>query len=483
MKAVSKSCFVKQASDSGAKDGHQATIPKFASCCNLRQRRLGKTVLLMLFLLTLTILQPYFYLSILSWTRTSSLRRSITNEGRLEVNNTNNSTTSIVKEVIALPPSQPSIISVNSSHAPLFYHISPGSTGSRTLYHAACNSGFPSVHHKSFCISSTRGVNGVSPRVVDGVRAHLQVLRLYQIAYKCCSYWRKGIIMQDDNSDDGKITVMKGEGEEDDIILELCDMSLDDWAKDIQTHLSTVLQSSIVGLFDTPYPLLASQVLDLAMKLRTIPPIVAMTERDVSSWARSRSQNHNLMLCKKEFSYEGWGSSEFDILGCVERASAAIKAREEGKDTVLYFWDVFEYRSRSGEADDSEFREGLEVQMEHHQRVYRPIANYTPNFFGSLAVNESHSATTPTKKVTVTDKQVADEIQRLILLRKDERVPSESVNINGIQTKVLSWKADYKKPLTCRGAVQYDFLSDTFTELYDHPKTCDKSVGAEIDLI
>lgn len=481
MKAVSKSC-VNQADDPGAEEyGHQAT-----SCCNLRQRRLGRIVLFFLLLFALTIIQPYFYLTISSWTRTSSLQRSITKEGRLVA--TNNSTKSSVnQEFTTILPSQLSIISVNSSHAPLFYHISPGSTGSRTLYHAACNAGFPSVHHKSFCISSNRGVNGVSPRIVEGVRAHLQVLRLYQIAYKCCSYWNIGIILQDDDSGGGgKIIVTKGEGEEDDtIVLELCTMSLENWAKDIQTHLSIVLQSGIVGLFDTPYPLLASQVLDLVINLRTTPPIVAMTERDVTSWARSRSKNHNLMLCKKEFSYQGLGASEFDILGCVERASAVMKGKEEVKDTVLYFWDVFEYRSRFEEAD-SEFRKGLEVQMEHHQKLYRPIANYTPNFFGSSAWNESNPPPTPTTKVTVTDKQVADDIQRLILLRKDDRMPSEE-SVNSTQTTGLLWKKHYKMPLTCRGAVQYDFLTDTFTELYDHPKKCDlnmkKTVEEKIDLI
>lgn len=435
-----------------------------ATSCIQRQRRIGRTVLLVLLLFTLTITQTYFYRIIKSsTTRPTSLQRSITKEDGLEVAAANS------------PQSR-----ADQEFEPLFYHISPGSTGSRTLYHAACNAGFPSVHHKSFCISSNRGVNGVSPKVVEGVRAHLQVLRLYQIAYKCCSYWDKGIILQDDNNDSGKI-VIKEEGKEDEIMFDLCTMSLDDWARDIQTHLSTVLQSSIVGLFDTPYPLMASQVLNLTNKLRATPPIIAMTERDAASWANSRSTNHNLMLCKKEFSYERLGASEFDIIGCVERARGSImQSKEYNKGKVLHFWDVFEYRSRFEEVGN-EFRKGMELQMEHHQSVYRRIADYTPNFFASSTFHESqqHSPTTKTK-APVTEKQVTHDIERLIKLHRGNVVSSESLNITQTTSQR---KQHYTKPLTCRGAVQYDFLNDTFTELYHHPKTCDLNVDMTDPLI
>ena len=450
---TSTSCCGNEANDPGAKMVGFKPQQLQARLAVVIYSRFGRTVM---FILLFTLTTVVSYLPRSSSINPSSLQHKIIRkEGYLEVL----STRSIV----------------NSSHAPLFYHISPGSTGSRTLYHAACSAGFPSVHHKSFCISSNRGVNGVSPKVVEGARAHFQVLRLYQIAYKCCSYWNKGIILQDNNSGgDGKI-VMKGEAnEEDKIDLELCTMSLDDWAKEIQTHLSTVLQSSIVGLFDTPYPLLAPQVLELASKLRATPPIVAMTERDKASWASSRTKNHALMFCKKEFSYEGMGASEFDILGCVERASGVLAMdakEEEGKDRVLHFWDVFEYTPKFGlEEAGSELLNGLEAQMDRHQRVYRPIANYTPNFFGPSLLNESNHPPT--------DKQVIDDIQRLILHREDNKVPSGS--LNSTQTTLL-WKKYYKKPLTCRGAVQYNFLNDTITEMYDHPKTCDLNVDTTVE--
>ena len=429
--------------DPSAKDG--LTSGRATSYSLHRRRRFGRTILFFLLVLTLTITQTHLYTIMNSSSaRSSSLDRSFTKGGHVEA--------------VAAKMNQ------EFAEMPLFYHISPGSTGSRTLYHAACNAGFPSVHHKSFCISSNRGVNGVPSKVVEGVRAHLQVLRLYQIAYKCCSYWKKGVIIQDD-SDSEKIAIKEEDGEDERVILDLCAMSLDDWARDIQTHLSTVLQSSIVGLFDTPYPLMASQVLELSTKLRDTPPIIAMTERDEVSWAKSRSRNHNLMLCKKEFSYEGLGASEFDIIGCVERARSSTMDTKTGNESkVLHFWDVFQYNSRFEEVGD-EFRKGLELQMEHHQNIYRPIADYTPNFFGSSTFNESNHSPIPKTEVVVTEKQVKYDIQRLVLMQKG---PSES--INNTQTTL------YKKPLTCRGAVQYDFLNDTFTELYDHPKACDLSV-------
>jgi hypothetical protein len=396
------------------------------------------------------------------WTGTS-LQITTTKSHHMVV--ATNSAQTSVKE-FTKPSSQPPSV---ASHAPLLYHISPGSTGSRTLYHATCIAGFPSVHHKSFCISSNRGIDGVSPRVVDGVRAHLQVLRLYQIAYKCCSYWDKGNILQDIG--DGKIT-FKG-GEDGEMVLQLCSMSIHDWAIDVQSQLSAVLQSGLVGLFDTPYPLLAPQVLIMATKLRTIPTIVAMTERNATDWARSRSKNHNLLLCKKDYSYEGLGASEFDILGCVERAGANLKASGGDKDVLLHFWDVFEYRSRFQEADSEDFLKGLEVQMEHHQSVYKKTSKYAPNFFGSSAtLNESNHHPSPSSRLT--EKQVAHDIQHLMLVRNESQGAPGSVDNN----QILWSKKNKTASLTCRGAVQYHFLNDTFMEYYDHPKTCDLNLDS-----
>ncbi|KAL7451196.1 hypothetical protein ACHAWC_003020, partial [Mediolabrus comicus] len=363
-----------------------------------------------------------------------------------------NSTTATQTNFTTYTPSQANNSSIDTSNTPLFYHISPGSTGSRTLYHAACIAGLPSVHHKSFCISSHRGVNGVSTRVVDGVHAHFQLLRLYQIAYKCCSYWSKGFIIAEENSDGtGRKNIrMKEEGDYNRSTIDLCTMPLDNWSSDIQTHLSTVLQSDIIGLFDTPYPLLASQVLDLGRKQRTLPTIVAMTKRDVASWAQSRSKNHNLMLCKEEFSYDGLGASEFDILGCVDRAiSSAVAKKRDGKNTHrrLYFWDVFEYRSRFEHAS-SDFLSGLEAQMEHHQTIYEPLAMYSPNFFGSSSVN--------TSTTKLTDKQVAYDIQHLII--NQQRTEMQGSGSNTTKRATSSWSTDFfKKPLTCGGTVEYDF--------------------------
>ena len=216
---------------------------------------------------------------------------------------------------------QNSTDSVSVSYAPLFYHISPGSTGSRTLYHATCTAGFPSVHHKSFCISQTRGINGVHPNVVDGVRSHYELLRLYQLAGDCTSFWNKGRISRN--------VVLGGTNNKNAIqsssstVTKLCSMPLNDWTNELETHLKRVIQSGLVGLFDTPYPYMAPQLLELAnnnIYYRKTSPTIAMTERDPKSWAASRSKNHGILVCKKEYSHKGLGASEFDIIGCVQRA-------------------------------------------------------------------------------------------------------------------------------------------------------------------
>ena len=425
-------------------------------------------LLLLLLLYTLSVTQqPYFRLKKMS----SYYHESVDK----------NSTTATQSNFTTSTPSQAYNSSLDTSNTPLFYHISPGSTGSRTLYHAACMAGLPSVHHKSFCISSNRGVNGVSSRVVDGVHAHFGLLRLYQIAYKCCSYWSKGFIIAEESSDGtGRKNIrMKEEGDDNRSTIDLCTMSLDNWSRDIQIHLSKVLQSDIIGLFDTPYPLLASQVLNFGAKQRTLPTIVAMTKRDVASWAQSRSENHNLMLCKQDFSYHGLGASEFDILGCVDRAMRIAVAKKKdatkevgGNETNdrLYFWDVFEYRSRFENAS-SEFLSGLEAQMEHHQTIYEPLAMYSPNFFGSSTVN--------TSTTKLTDRQVTDDIQHLIInQQRTEMQGSSNITTNTSS----SWSTDFfKAPLTCGGTVEYDFVNDTFSEFYKHSKGCDGGLSSNVE--
>ena len=307
--------------------------------------------------------------------------------------------------------------------------------------------------------------------VTQGVRAHRKVLRLYQIAYKCCSYWKKKIMIQD-KSNNSEVIMMKDghRGRGGDIVLDLCSMPLDTWARDIQTHLSTVLQSGLVGLFDTPYPLLAPQVLNITNQLGIKSPIIAMTERDASSWAKSRSRNHNLMLCKKEFSYEGLGASEFDILGCVERASNM--AKKDGKEEVLHFWEVFEYRFAGERFEEAniEFLKGMELQMEHHQNMYRTIADYAPNFFGSSTLNESVHSPSKTTRAVVTDEQVTKDIRQLVLARKKERLSFKGAS--STQT-TLSRKEHNMTPLECLATVDYYLFYDIFEEHYDHPKKCD----------
>ena len=112
----------------------------------------------------------------------------------------------------------------------------------------------------------------------------------------------------------------KNETSANSVARQLCNRPVDEWSINIQAHLTTVMESGLVGLFDTPYPYLSHQVLELAKSYRIALPIITMTERDPRGWANSRSKNHGLLVCQKEYSFEKLGASEFDILGCVRRA-------------------------------------------------------------------------------------------------------------------------------------------------------------------
>ena len=336
----------------------------------------------------------------------------------------------------------------SSTAVPLFYHVSPGSTGSRTLYHASCSAGYPSVHHKSFCISNTRGIENVNERVVDGVRAHFEVLRLYEMAASCTSLHQKG-----------KLDPDREEASE--AILSLCYTTVNEWAANLTMHLKHVIQSDLVGLFDTPYPYLAPQVLEYT-KLYRQNTVIGMTERDPSSWAKSRIK-HGLLLCRKEYSIIGkdttstLGSSEFDALGCISRASLPFKRQNQqqsnrramnNQEPKLHFWDVFRYRSHHERDEDYDFLRGMEQQMTRHQQLYLPLAPYTPDFFGVHTTNDKSLH-------RIDEKEVSKDISRL--LSKDDRKATTGNTM----------------PLKCRGRVNWEMSNDTFVELYHLPKTCE----------
>ena len=146
---------------------------------------------------------------------------------------------------------------------PLFYHVSPGSTGSRTLYHAACLAGYHSVHHKSFCISDARGTNRVSENVIRGLRSHFEIIRLYGMAYECCKLYSRGKLLvvtttRTNNSSSSSSSSSSGTNR-----YHLCYTPLHQWINKLQSHLDIVISSDLVGLFDTPYPYLAKQIVQL----------------------------------------------------------------------------------------------------------------------------------------------------------------------------------------------------------------------------
>lgn len=354
-----------------------------------------------------------------------------------------------------------------------------------TLYYNnahSCKSGFPSVHHKSFCISQRRGIRGVADEVVRGVRSHYELLRLYELARGCCSLWSKGKLRTTVPANGTSATLDRGihyhndtrDNRTSEVAQRLCHMPLPDWTASIASHLASVLQSGLVGIFDTPYPYLAPQVLALANDWRTTAPIIAMTERNPKKWALSRSRNHSIMVCREEYALDGLGASEFDVVGCVTRAhdKASASVGDQGRGwhapLGLHFWDVFQIRSRKGDIDPT-FQRGMERQMTRHQGLYLPLSQYAPDIF---SVHPSPHANN--KSEPIEEKEVAGDMRRYILGGKLSHGNSSNNthNTTNVETLQSKWRERYSTALTCRGRVDWEITQDSLHEHYHLPKTC-----------
>jgi hypothetical protein len=382
---------------------------------------------------------------------------------------------------------------------PLFYHVSPGSTGSRALYHAACLAGYHSVHHKSFCISDARGTNRVSENVIRGLRSHFEIIRLYGMAYECCKLYSRGklLVVTTTRTNNSSSSSSSGTNR-----YHLCYTPLHQWINKLQSHLAIVISSDLVGLFDTPYPYLAKQIVQLTNNnnnnnannnnnnnnnnevLQTSSNrrsmIMAMTERNATEWTTSRLYNHGVLLCRHEYSYELLGASEFDIIGCYERALLLLQSNNSNSssssnNTELKFWDVYWYRSHHTTKEkniNSTLQQGIVMSMKHHQQVYLSISNFNLDIFGI------HSST-PKKKIS--ENEIAMTIKKHILESIVDVNSSRSTN-NGrvirVDNRSSTWQAirwhdkKYNKPLTCRGRVTWNMANDTLVEYYHIPKTC-----------
>jgi len=327
------------------------------------------------------------------------------------------------------------------SSAPLFFHLSPGSSGTKTLNHAACRKGFPSVHHLAYCVSQDKGIHGVDDDVVQGLQSHLHIMRLYEIARRCCKYHEMGKIHVQQGEEEGAAAILlTTKNNETSTETELCSTSLGDWKDDVLHHLKKLIQSGIVGLFDTPYPYLSEQILGLSKRYRASSPIVAMTNREATSWANSRFK-HELLFCRHEFSYMQLGASEFDILGCIDRAFHSSSSASP----PVHFWQVF-HTEKYIESDV--LKQGMVRQMNHFQEIYTPIANYSPDMFGNVSN-------------PITDEEFETDIQDLILNREGE-YQSE-------------WQDRYKPKTTgCGGRAMWNMRNDRFVETYK--KRCDETV-------
>ncbi|KAL3806333.1 hypothetical protein ACHAXA_008802 [Cyclostephanos tholiformis] len=371
---------------------------------------------------------------------------------------------------------------------PLFYHVSPGGTGSRNLFFAACRAGFPAVHYLSYCISPVDDTTrvAVSDDVVRGVLAHFELMRLYNTVVEC-------LILTSENGSPRAFSsdrihhhhfLVLTEDTSDDERRKMCDVRVGDWSINVVGRLRDVLDSGLVGLFDTPYPLLSPQVMQLSRELRGgshDSVYVALTERDPSDWARNRIRNHEMLLCREEYSFDGLGSSEFDVIGCYERArSSSPMSSSDGdkrNDDGLHFWDVYRYRSpldgstTTTDVDVSEgsaLHTGLMRQMKRHQEMYLPMARYAPDIFG---VRRSSSAASDVKEVS----DMAVDIRECIMGGGDDR----GGGVRKGETRGEGDDGNDNPRISVRVAPfdfgNFDKLRPTWEEAYSRPlalKTC-----------
>jgi hypothetical protein len=267
-------------------------------------------------------------------------------------------------------------------------------------------------------------------------------MKLYNTAVECCIHiQRQQQLMQSsstNNYKDGEIKhnhhhhtfAVLNKDSSVEQIQQIChaNMNMLTWVTNLQIQLEIVIQSGMVGLFDTPYPLLASQIINMSQLWRSTPIIISMTERQPKEWSDSRIRNHEMLLCKEEYSYNQLGASEFDLIGCYERAVIAhnnnnnnntdiIKGGGSSSNIVLHFEDVFYYHYHKQEDDVVDvksstavaiLRRGMERQMQHHQEFYLPLTTYSPDIFNV------HSSTTTMKK-KITEADMSKDVRKHIL--------------------------------------------------------------------
>ena len=203
--------------------------------------------------------------------------------------------------------------------------------------------------------------------------------------------------------------------------------------------------------------------------------IMAMTERNATEWTTSRLYNHGVLLCKEEYSYELLGASEFDIIGCYERALLLLQSSSSSRssNTEVNFWDVYWYRSHHTKEEhvNSTLQQGMEMSMKHHQDFYLSISNFNLDIFGI------HTST-PTNKIS--ENEIAMTIKKHILESIVNINSSSSTNNSRVirvdnrsTRQAIRWHdKKYNKPLTCRGRVTWNMTNDTMVEYYHVPKTC-----------
>jgi hypothetical protein len=203
-----------------------------------------------------------------------------------------------------------------------------------------------------------------------------------------------------------------------------------------------------------------------------------------------------MLLCKKEYSYNQLGASEFDIIGCYD--CAVIAHTNNNNNTVLHFEDVFHYYYHKQQEEDDDavvaddvksslteevaiIRQGMERQMQRHQELYLPLTTYSPDIFN---VHHSSSTTTTSLRIKkkITEADMSKDIRKHILGITNNNVNNHDVYDSDeiLETNKVKNNSHHGNLLLHARVAPFDYgnfnkLHMNWTEAYLKPlalKTC-----------
>jgi len=244
---------------------------------------------------------------------------------------------------------------------PFIFGAGHGTTGTRSIYKAACALGFPSVHWESDCRSKKSTVDEER-----GLQAHAKAVRAWDHITICASSRN---------------------------VTEAC--RVEQMARSIaqmKESLSVMINSGGVrSSHDTPYPFLSSYCKDLQQQQGQ--NVVFMTsERSPDEWSIRRITEHNSSLVCRDFVMPLWRPTHFDEeYGALDLDKCfELAMQRQGDDAPKYIFEVMvsydfvlKQEVRGNETKLMQLIYNNQMAMKQHQEWAREELkpSYTINVF------------------------------------------------------------------------------------------------------